>query len=98
MPIEAISRLSSVVESRRAVAHLDSTTHLSREIASMGIYPAVDPLTSTSRILDPRYISAEHYNTATRVKQILQRNKELQDIIAIPVSYTHLTLPTIYSV
>ena len=79
-------------------AHLDSTTELNREIASMGIYPAVDPLTSTSRILDPRYISAEHYNTATRVKQILQRNKELQDIIAIPVSYTHLTLPTIYSV
>ena len=64
-------------------AHLDSTTELNREIASMGIYPAVDPLTSTSRILDPRYISAEHYNTATRVKQILQRNKELQDIIAI---------------
>jgi F-type H+-transporting ATPase subunit beta len=49
----------------------------------MGIYPAVDPLTSTSRILDPRYISSDHYNTAVRVKQILQRNKELQDIIAI---------------
>ncbi len=64
-------------------AHLDATTELSREIASLGIYPAVDPLTSTSRILDPRYISAEHYATATRVKQILQRNKELQDIIAI---------------
>jgi F-type H+-transporting ATPase subunit beta len=64
-------------------AHLDATTELSREIASMGIYPAVDPLTSTSRILDPRYISADHYNTAVRVKQILQRNKELQDIIAI---------------
>jgi F-type H+/Na+-transporting ATPase subunit beta len=64
-------------------AHLDATTELSREIASMGIYPAVDPLTSTSRILDPRYISAEHYGTAVRVKQILQRNKELQDIIAI---------------
>jgi F-type H+/Na+-transporting ATPase subunit beta len=64
-------------------AHLDATTELSRDIASMGIYPAVDPLTSTSRILDPRYISAEHYNTAVRVKQILQRNKELQDIIAI---------------
>ncbi|UYM05979.1 F0F1 ATP synthase subunit beta [Solicola gregarius] len=64
-------------------AHLDATTELNREIASMGIYPAVDPLTSTSRILDPRYISADHYNTATRVKQILQRNKELQDIIAI---------------
>ena len=64
-------------------AHLDATTELSRDIASIGIYPAVDPLTSTSRILDPRYISAEHYNTAVRVKAILQRNKELQDIIAI---------------
>jgi F-type H+-transporting ATPase subunit beta len=64
-------------------AHLDATTELSRDIASLGIYPAVDPLTSTSRILDPRYISQEHYATAVRVKQILQRNKELQDIIAI---------------
>ncbi|MBI4943707.1 MAG: F0F1 ATP synthase subunit beta [Actinobacteria bacterium] len=64
-------------------AHLDATTELSRTVASLGIYPAVDPLTSTSRILDPRYISADHYNTAIRVKQILQRNKELQDIIAI---------------
>jgi F-type H+-transporting ATPase subunit beta len=64
-------------------AHLDATTELSRDIASLGIYPAVDPLASTSRILDPRYISTEHYNTAIRVKSILQRNKELQDIIAI---------------
>ena len=64
-------------------AHLDATTELSRDIASMGIYPAVDPLTSTSRILDPRYISQDHYSTAVRVKGILQRNKELQDIIAI---------------
>ena len=64
-------------------AHLDATTELSREIASLGIYPAVDPLTSTSRILDPRYIGEDHYNTANRVKGILQRNKELQDIIAI---------------
>ena len=64
-------------------AHLDATTELSRDIASMGIYPAVDPLTSTSRILDPRYISKEHYETAVRIKSILQRNKELQDIIAI---------------
>ena len=64
-------------------AHLDATTELSREIASLGIYPAVDPLTSTSRILDPRYIGDAHYQTATRVKSILQRNKELQDIIAI---------------
>jgi len=64
-------------------AHLDATTELNREIASMGIYPAVDPLTSTSRILDPRYIGDDHYSTAVRIKQILQRNKELQDIIAI---------------
>jgi F-type H+/Na+-transporting ATPase subunit beta len=64
-------------------AHLDATTELSREIASLGIYPAVDPLTSTSRILDPRFIGEDHYNTAVRIKQILQRNKELQDIIAI---------------
>ena len=64
-------------------AHLDATTELSREIASRGLYPAVDPLTSTSRILDPQYIGKEHYDTAVRVKQILQRNKELQDIIAI---------------
>ena len=64
-------------------AHLDATTELSRPIASMGIYPAVDPLTSTSRILDPRYIARDHYDTAARVKSILQRYKELQDIIAI---------------
>jgi F-type H+-transporting ATPase subunit beta len=64
-------------------AHLDATTELSREIASKGLYPAVDPLTSTSRILDPRFISSDHYATATRVKQILQKNKELQEIIAI---------------
>ncbi|MDR0627970.1 MAG: F0F1 ATP synthase subunit beta, partial [Bifidobacteriaceae bacterium] len=64
-------------------AHLDATTELSRDIASRGLYPAVDPLASTSRILDPRYVGEDHYNTATRVKQILQRNKELQDIIAI---------------
>jgi F-type H+-transporting ATPase subunit beta len=64
-------------------AHLDATTELSRAIASVGIYPAVDPLASTSRILDPRYITREHYDTAVRVKSILQRYKELQDIIAI---------------
>jgi F-type H+-transporting ATPase subunit beta len=64
-------------------AHLDATTELSREIASKGLYPAIDPLTSTSRILDPRYVGQEHYDVATRVKSILQRNKELQDIIAI---------------
>jgi F-type H+-transporting ATPase subunit beta len=64
-------------------AHLDATTELSREIASKGLYPAVDPLTSTSRILDPRYLGADHYRVATNVKQILQKNKELQEIIAI---------------
>ena len=64
-------------------AHLDATTELSREIASKGLYPAVDPLTSTSRILDPRFIGADHYRVATTVKQILQKNKELQEIIAI---------------
>ncbi|MDR2620362.1 MAG: F0F1 ATP synthase subunit beta [Propionibacteriaceae bacterium] len=64
-------------------AHLDATTELSRDIASRGLYPAVDPLTSTSRILAPEYVGEEHYAIATRVKQILQRNKELQDIIAI---------------
>jgi len=64
-------------------AHLDATTVLSRKLASLGIYPAVDPLDSTSRILDPMVIGDEHYNTAQRVKNILQRNKELQDIIAI---------------
>src|SRR5689334_18804821 len=64
-------------------AHLDATTELSRVIASRGLYPAVDPLTSTSRILDPQYIGQEHYDVAVRVKQILQKNKELQDIIAI---------------
>jgi F-type H+-transporting ATPase subunit beta len=64
-------------------AHLDATTELSREIASKGLYPAIDPLTSTSRILDPRYVGQEHYDVATQVKSILQRNKELQDIIAI---------------
>jgi F-type H+-transporting ATPase subunit beta len=64
-------------------AHLDATTNLSRDIASLGIYPAVDPLASTSRILDPRVLGEEHYQTAQRVKQILQRYKDLQDIIAI---------------
>ena len=63
--------------------HLDATTNLSREIASLGIYPAVDPLTSTSRILDPNVVGDEHYEVAQSVKRVLQRNKELQDIIAI---------------
>ncbi|MFZ0529975.1 MAG: F0F1 ATP synthase subunit beta [Propionicimonas sp.] len=64
-------------------AHLDATTELSREIASRGLYPAVDPLSSSSRIMDPQFIGKDHYETAIRVKKILQRNKELQDIIAI---------------
>ncbi len=64
-------------------AHLDATTVLSRAISEMGIYPAVDPLDSTSRILDPTYVGDEHYNTARGVQAILQRYKELQDIIAI---------------
>ena len=63
--------------------HLDATTELSRDIAAKGIYPAVDPLASTSRILDPRYVGQAHYDCANRVKAILQRNKELQDIIAL---------------
>ena len=63
--------------------HLDATTNLSREIASLGIYPAVDPLASTSRILDPHVVGEEHYGIAQAVKGVLQRNKELQDIIAI---------------
>ena len=64
-------------------AHLDATTELSRDVASKGIYPAVDPLSSTSRILDPQVVGEEHYTVANTVKAILQKNKELQDIIAI---------------
>jgi F-type H+-transporting ATPase subunit beta len=64
-------------------AHLDATTVLSRAISELGIYPAVDPLDSTSRILDPRYVGDEHYDVALRVQQILQRYNDLQDIIAI---------------
>jgi F-type H+-transporting ATPase subunit beta len=64
-------------------AHLDATTVLSRPISEKGIYPAVDPLDSTSRILDPRYIAADHYTAAMRVKSVLQKYKDLQDIIAI---------------
>ena len=66
-----------------AFAHLDATTVLSRDIAALGIYPAVDPLDSTSRILDARYVGQEHYDVARRVQEILQRYKDLQDIIAI---------------
>jgi F-type H+-transporting ATPase subunit beta len=66
-----------------AFAHLDATTNLSRAISELGIYPAVDPLASTSRILDPRVIGPDHYDTASAVKSVLQRYKDLQDIIAI---------------
>jgi F-type H+-transporting ATPase subunit beta len=66
-----------------AFTHLDATTNLNRAISEKGIYPAVDPLDSTSRILDPNYIGHDHYNTAREVQRILQKNKELQDIIAI---------------
>ncbi len=66
-----------------AFAHLDATTVLSRQIAELGIYPAVDPLSSTSRILDPNILSVEHYTTARAVQSILQRYRDLQDIIAI---------------
>jgi F-type H+/Na+-transporting ATPase subunit beta len=66
-----------------AFAHLDATTNLSRAIVELGIYPAVDPLASTSRILDPRIVGADHYAVAQQVKQVLQRYKDLQDIIAI---------------
>jgi F-type H+-transporting ATPase subunit beta len=64
-------------------AHLDASTNLSRQIAELGIYPAVDPLASTSRILDPRILGDEHYNTARAVQGVLQKYKDLQDIIAI---------------
>jgi F-type H+/Na+-transporting ATPase subunit beta len=64
-------------------AHLDATTNLSRQIVELGIYPAVDPLASSSRILDPRVVGAEHYNVARSVKLVLQKYKDLQDIIAI---------------
>jgi F-type H+-transporting ATPase subunit beta len=66
-----------------AFAHLDATVVLSRKISELGIYPAVDPLDSTSRILDPQYIGERHYNAASQTQRILQRYKELQDIIAI---------------
>ena len=64
-------------------AHLDATTVLSRAIVELGIYPAVDPLESTSRILDPRSVGEEHYKVARGVQEVLQKYKELQDIIAM---------------
>jgi F-type H+-transporting ATPase subunit beta len=66
-----------------AFTHLDATTVLSRQIAELGIYPAVDPLDSTSRILDPQVLGQEHYDVARGVQQVLQKYKDLQDIIAI---------------
>ena len=66
-----------------AFSHLDATTVLSRQIAELGIYPAVDPLDSSSRVLDPQYVGEEHYSVATAVQEILQKYKDLQDIIAI---------------
>ncbi|HEY5579286.1 MAG TPA: F0F1 ATP synthase subunit beta, partial [Acidimicrobiia bacterium] len=64
-------------------AHLDATTVLSRKLVELGIYPAIDPLASTSRLLDPQYVGADHYRVAIQVQQILQRYEDLQDIIAI---------------
>src|SRR3546814_3170733 len=64
-------------------AHLDATTNLNRAISELGIYPAVDPLDSTSRMLEPRIVGQEHYETARRVQETLQKYKSLQDIIAI---------------
>jgi len=66
-----------------AFAHLDATTVLSRQIAELGLYPSVDPLASTSKILDPHIVGDEHYNTARAVQAVLQKYKDLQDIIAI---------------
>ncbi|MGC4432619.1 F0F1 ATP synthase subunit beta, partial [Streptococcus suis] len=66
-----------------AFAHLDSTTNLERKLTQMGIYPAVDPLASSSRALAPEIVGEEHYQVATEVQRVLQRYRELQDIIAI---------------
>ena len=75
--------INSIVVPATSFAHLDATTVLSRQIAELGIYPAVDPLDSTSRILDPRIVGDEHYRVAREVQKILQTYKSLQDIIAI---------------
>jgi F-type H+-transporting ATPase subunit beta len=79
----SITSMQAIYVPADDIAHLDATTVLSRPISELGIYPAVDPLDSTSRILDPRYIGEHHFRVANRVKQILQRYKDLQDIIAI---------------
>ena len=78
-----LGRMPSAVGYHTTFAHLDATTALDRSIASLGIYPAVDPLSSTSRILSPEIVGREHYETARDVQRMLQRYKELQDIIAI---------------
>ena len=78
-----LGRMPSAVGYQPTLAHLDATTVLSRSIVELGIYPAVDPLESTSRILDPRIVGEEHYKVARSVQEILQKYKELQDIIAI---------------
>jgi F-type H+-transporting ATPase subunit beta len=77
------TKKGSITSVQAIFAHLDATTNLSRQIVELGIYPAVDPLASSSRILDPRVIGEEHYQVARAVKQVLQRYKDLQDIIAI---------------
>ena len=82
-PPSRIARAAPKPAPATTFAHLDATTVLSRSIVELGIYPAVDPLESTSRILDPRIVGKEHYETARGVQEILQRYKELQDIIAI---------------
>jgi F-type H+-transporting ATPase subunit beta len=79
----SITSVQAIYVPATAFAHLDATTNLSRAISELGIYPAVDPLASTSRILDPRVIGPDHYGTASAVKNVLQRYKDLQDIIAI---------------
>ena len=80
---ETLAKQNIYVVAATAFAHLDATTVLSRQLAELGIYPAVDPLDSTSRILDPQVIGDEHYKVARGVQSVLQRYKDLQDIIAI---------------
>ena len=74
--------------------HLDASISLERSLAAQALFPAVDPLASNSRIMEPGIVGEEHYNVARQVQEVLQRFKDLQDVIAISVSYTHLTLPT----
>ncbi|MCX7878244.1 MAG: F0F1 ATP synthase subunit beta, partial [Ignavibacteria bacterium] len=81
--LDRSSSASDVYKRQAVFSHLDATTVLDRKISELGIYPAVDPLASTSRILDPLVIGEEHYQTAQAVKEILQKYKDLQDIINI---------------